>query len=380
MKAVILCAGKGERMRPLTDYKPKCLLPLANKPLLDYQIEMLKKVGIDEIGLVVGYLDSEIREYLKNKNLKVHFYRDDKIRGTASALFSARNFLDEDFVLVYGDVFFDGNFSQIVKTRNSIGVVFVEDVSRYGKVIEEGGYLEKVEEKTGKGSGMINAGIYHLEPNIIDIIEDQAPSKRGEYELTDSISEFSKKNPVRVVRLSGYWKDIGYPWDYLDANLYLLEKIKFSIGENTTIWNTAILRKPVIIGDNCTIKNSVVERSIIGNNCTVGEFSVVKRSIIMDNSNVPHFNYVGDSIIAENTNLGAGTKIANLRFDEKNVKMKIKDKIYDTKRRKFGAVIGYNVKTGINVSIYPGVRIGSDVWIGAEQLIRRNVQNGEKII
>ena len=130
MKAVILAAGKGERLQPLTDYKPKAMLPICNKPLIEYQIDMLKE-KVEEIAVVVGYLGEEIRKYIKD----VNFYKDEKIKGTASALYSVRNFVDDEFILIYGDIFFDGNIDKILETPNSMAVVHLKDVSRYGKVI-----------------------------------------------------------------------------------------------------------------------------------------------------------------------------------------------------------------------------------------------------
>ena len=373
MKAVILAAGKGERLQPLTDYKPKAMLPICNKPLIDYQIEMLRKHGIDEIAVVVGYLEKTIRDHLRND---VKFYRDERIKGTASAVYAARNFIDDEFILLYGDLFFDGSIDEVIRTPNSMAVVHVDDVSRYGEVIFQDGRLVSIREKSGSGSGFVNAGIYHFDPSILDFIEKTEESERGEFELTDSIMMLNQSKEVRVIPLNGYWNDIGYPWDYLDVNMYMLNKIGFSVGENTEIWNNATIRKPAVIGSDCEIKNCVIERSVIGNDCVVGEFSVVKRSVIMNNTNVPHLNYVADSVIAENCNLGAGTKIANLRFDNANVKVTIKGKRVDSGRRKLGAIIGYNVKTGINVSIYPGVKVGSDSWIEANILVKRDVERG----
>ena len=373
MKAVILAAGKGERLRPLTDYKPKAMLPICNKPLLDYHIEALESNGIDDIAIVVNYLEEEIRKHLKEKDLK--FYRDEKISGTASALLAARNFIDDEFILLYGDIFFDAPISEVLENRNSMAVFFVEDVSSYGEVIIEEGRVIGIREKSGKGSGFVNAGIYHLDPSIVEFLEKTDRSERGEFELTDSIMMLSESKGVKAVKLEGFWKDIGYPWDYIDANMYVLRKIGFSVGENTEIWSSAVIRRPAVIGNDCEIKNCVIESSVIGNECVVGEFSVVKRSVVMDKSNVPHLNYVADSVIAENCNLGAGTKIANLRFDNANVKVTIKGKRVDSGRRKLGAFIGYNVKTGINVSIYPGVKIGSDSWIDAGVVVKRDVEN-----
>jgi len=371
MKALILAAGKGERLQPLTDYKPKAMLPVCNKPLIDYQIEMLRKHGIDEVAVVIGHLEKALKEHLN-----VKFYRDASISGTASAVYAAKDFIDDEFILLYGDVFFDGSINELTKTPNSMAVVQVGDVSRYGEVIFRDGKLVNIKEKSGSGSGFVNAGIYHFDPSILDFIEKTEESNRGEFELTDSIMMLNRSEKVRVVPVNGYWNDIGYPWDYIDANMYMLNKIGFSAGENTEIWSNATIRKPVVIGSDCKIKNCVIERSVVGDGCVIGEFSIVKRSIVMNKSKVPHLNYVADSVIAEGCNLGAGTKIANLRFDDANVKVTIKGKRIDSGRRKLGAFIGYNVKTGINVSIYPGVKIGSDSWIEAEVLVKKDVEKG----
>lgn len=374
MKAVILAAGKGERLKPLTDYKPKALLPICNKPLLEYQVEMLKVYGIEEIAVVVGYLEHEIKKRFSN----LKFFRDEKIKGTASALYSARNFIDDEFILLYGDLFYDGSIEEILKTKNSMGITLVNDVSRFGEVVFKEGKLLEIKEKSGIGKGFVNAGIYHFDPSILEFVEKTKESPRGEFELTDSIKMMSSIKEVKVVPLNGYWNDIGYPWDFLDVNIYVLEKIGFAVGDGTKIWNNATIRKPAVIGKNCEIKNCVIEKSVVGDNCVVGEFSVLKRSVLMSNSNVPHLNYVADSVIAEKCNLGAGTKIANLRFDEANVKVTVKGKRIDSGRKKLGAFIGYNVKTAINVSIYPGVKIGSDSWIACD--VKRDVERGCKLI
>jgi bifunctional UDP-N-acetylglucosamine pyrophosphorylase/glucosamine-1-phosphate N-acetyltransferase len=126
------------------------------------------------------------------------------------------------------------------------------------------------------------------------------------------------------------------------------------------------------IGPNCFIRPA----TSIGDGCHVGNAVEVKNSIIMDGSNAPHLNYVGDSIIGENTNLGAGTITANLRHDRGNVRVEVKGRLEDSGRHKLGAIIGHNVKVGINVSIYPGRKIGSNSFIGPGAIVDRNVPQG----
>lgn len=368
MKGVILAAGRGERLQPLTDRKPKALLPICNKPLIAYQLDLLRGHGVEEIAVVVGHLKEQLA--LPGVTL----YEDRSIQGTATALLAAKDFLDEEFILLYGDLFCDlSNFSELMAEKNALGVTRVKDVARYGAVLVDHGRLRSIQEKSGRGPGLVNAGIYHLTPAVVELLERTGASARGEYELTDALVALNEHDPVRVVPLQGYWNDIGYPWDYLEANQYQLEKIGFAVGATTELWDSAILRKPVVIGDGCEIRNCVIERSVIGDGCVVGEFAIVKRSVVMAHSHVPHLNYVADSVLAEGCNLGAGTKIANLRFDDQAVKMSIKGQRIDSGRRKLGAIIGYNVKTGINVSIYPGVKIRSGTWLEAETLVKRDV-------
>jgi bifunctional UDP-N-acetylglucosamine pyrophosphorylase/glucosamine-1-phosphate N-acetyltransferase len=146
------------------------------------------------------------------------------------------------------------------------------------------------------------------------------------------------------------------------------------VGKNTIIRSGSYIQGPCYIGENNIIGPNAFIRpnTSIENNCHIG-LSEIKNSTILSNSNVPHFNYIGDSIICENVNLGAGTKVANLRFDDGNVMVKIKGKLINSKRRKLGTIIGPNVKTGINVSIMTGKIIGENSRIGAHTLVIEDV-------
>ena len=130
---------------------------------------------------------------------------------------------------------------------------------------------------------------------------------------------------------------------------------KIVLGKGSVLRSGSVLEGTVVVGENCRIGPNSYLRSgtIVADNCHVG-ISEVKNSIILSNSNVPHFNYVGDSILGENVNLGAGTKIANLRHDNANVKVLVNGRLVDSGRRKLGALIGSNTKTGINSSINCG--------------------------
>jgi bifunctional UDP-N-acetylglucosamine pyrophosphorylase/glucosamine-1-phosphate N-acetyltransferase len=147
------------------------------------------------------------------------------------------------------------------------------------------------------------------------------------------------------------------------------------VGKGTVIRSGTYIEGPVVIGVDSKIGPNCYIRpyTTIGNHCHVGNACEVKNSIVMDHSNVPHLNYVGDSVIGQNCNLGAGTTVANLRLDKKNVTVVLNGKNIDTKRKKLGAIIGDNVQTGINATINIGSMIGNDVYIGPGGFVKKEV-------
>ena len=389
MEAVVLAAGEGTRIRPLTYTKPKVMLPIANRPILEHLILELKKAGITDIVLVVGYKEEKVREYFGDGSdfgVRIEYVLQTKQLGTADALKSAVHLLNDDFfIMLNGDnIVCSEDVEKVMEVEGmAIGVVRVENPQDFGVVEIENGRIKKIVEKPEKPqSNLINAGVYKFNSDIIDFLEKTSISKRGEYEITNTIQlAINSGIEFKALELKT-WIDVGYPWDLLKANEFMLKNIEKSIvegeieegvyikgnvivGERTVIRSGSYIIGPVVIGKNCIIGPNCFIRpyTSIGDNCHIGACVEIKNSIVMSNTNVPHLNYVGDSVIGENCNFGAGTKIANLRLDEKEIYAVVKGKKVPTGRRKFGAIVGDNVKTGINVSINVGTMIGNDVLI-----------------
>ncbi len=387
MQAVILSAGEGTRMRPLTYTKPKVMLPIANKPILEHLIENLAKAGLKSIVLVVGYRDETVRSHFgdgEKFGVKIHYVTQRKQLGTAHALKSAAHVIDGDFVMLNGDnIVGCEDIKKIATCDYAVGVREVDRPHDFGVVrVESGKVVDIVEKPEVPPSNLINAGVYKFSKDFLDLLDRTPLSKRGEFEITDTILLAIKKGfEFEAVKIDE-WIDIGYPWDLLKANEFMLEKLgetviegeveqgahirgNVIIGEGTVVRSGSYIMGPAIIGKNCIVGPNCFIRpyTSIGDNCHIGAFVEVKNSIIMRNTNVPHLNYVGDSIIGENCNLGAGTKIANLRLDYREVRAIVKGNKISIGRKKFGAVIADNVKTGINVSINVGTMIGNDVFI-----------------
>ena len=373
-------------MRPLTYTKPKVMLPVANKPILQHVVESLAKAGIDEVVLVVGYREETVRRFFGDEfsGVRIRYVSQRKQLGTAHALLSAEHLLNDRFMMLNGDaIVFQDDLKNLVNEENAIAVCEVQNPQDFGVVELEDGIVRRIIEKPEKPpSNLINAGIYVFTREIVDYLKKTPLSVRGEYEITDSITmAIEGSMDFKAVKIER-WIDIGYPWDMLKANEIILSSIErdvrgevedgavikgnVAVGEGTIIMAGSYIVGPVVIGENSIIGPNCYIRpcTSIGDNCHIGNAVEVKNSIIMNNTNVPHLNYVGDSIIGENCNFGAGTKIANLRLDEGEVIVNVRGKAVKTDRKKFGAVMGDNVKTGINASVNVGSLIGNDVFIG----------------
>jgi len=392
MDAVILCAGKGTRLMPLTENRPKPMIPIAGKPILEHIISKIEDF-VDNIYLIVKYKKEIIINHFKN-HPKITFIEQKEIDGTGYAVLMAKNYINDDFLVINGDIIFDDDLKDIINYKNAIALTEVDNPENFGVVVldDENNIIELQEKPKNPKSNLINAGIYKFEKDIFDILENLKPSDRGEVELTDAIKELIKDRTIKGIKLNGYWNDIGRPWDLLDANAHLLKDIKTDIrgkiGKNVVIEGNVIIEEGAEIKHNTVIEGPAIIKSgaIVGplayirpntvlmENTGVGNSSEVKSSIIMKNTKVPHLSYVGDSIIGENCNIACNTITANLRFDYKPVKVNIKGKIVKSVR-KLGVIMGDNVKTGVQVSFMPGVKIGSNCWIGANCLIDKDVQS-----
>ncbi|KYK28403.1 glucose-1-phosphate thymidylyltransferase [Thermoplasmatales archaeon SG8-52-1] len=401
MKCVILAAGEGKRMHPLTYTRPKVMIPIANKPILEWNLINAINAGVKEFIFVVSYKSEMVRsyfEYGKKWNINIEYVNQGEALGTAHAIGMAEKFVD-DFIVLCGDTIFgEQDIKNVLSDSNSMGLFKIENASEYGIVDTKGDKVIKIYEKMQEPfSNIINAGIYHFNKKIFEFIKKTKKSSRGEYEITDSINMMLEKTDINGVHLEK-WRDVVYPWNLLDANEEILKKIEkkidgivekntsingnVSIGKDTKIMSGSYIEGPVVIGSDCKIGPNCYIRpyTTIGNNCHVGNACEVKNSIILDNSNVPHQNYIGDSIIAENCNFGAGSKVANLRLDKKNISVVLNGTKISTGRRKLGTIVGDNVQIGINSMLNVGSIIGNDCFIGLGSIVEGEIKSNSKIL
>ena len=406
MKAVILAAGQGIRLKPLTNTRPKVMLQVAGKPILHHLLLELKKAGIGEAVIVVRYMKDRIVEYFKDLDLgmRISFVEQDERNGTAAALLAAEEKAGKEFVAVAGDIITNAQTITDVINAHKKGITLalkqIDNPHGYGTAQVSDGKIKSFEEKSPKPkSKLANLSVYCMDTSVFDQIKKLKPSARNEYEITDLLVG------ANAVITNNFWMDIGYPWHLFAANEYLLSHMEaqsdreirgisrdLSKGQTEAVENCTINGK-VIMEKGAKIFDSFIEGisyisegseigpnaclrgfNSIGKHCEIGDSTTIKNSILFDNVKAKHLIYIGDSVIGDNVNFGAGTQIANFRFDESNVNVLTERGWVNSGRKKLGCVIGDNVKFGVLSCVMPGKLIGENCWIGSGAVVGQNVE------
>ncbi|MFW6383210.1 MAG: bifunctional sugar-1-phosphate nucleotidylyltransferase/acetyltransferase [Nanoarchaeota archaeon] len=393
MKAVILAAGKSTRTYPLTATRPKPLLKVANKTILEHNLACLKGI-VDEAIIVVGYKSEMIIEKFGKEyyGIKLTYVAQEENLGTGHALLQAQDCINGHFLVLNGDdIYSKKDLFELSKCKNTALVVEREDVSSFGVFFTKNDLVyDLVEKPKDIEKGLCNIGCFVLEKEIFSLLKNLRESPRGEYELTDAIKELIKQDKFSVRKCKGHWLPITYPWSLLDANELLLENIEgdvkgeieqnvtikgsLRLDENSVIMSGVYIEGNVIIGKNCRIGPNTYIRgpTSIGDNCRVGP-SEIKASIFFDDCRCDHVSYVGDSVLGEKAHIGAHTVIANLRHDKKTHRSMVKGELMDTKRRKLGVIMGDDTDTGINTSFYPARKMWPGTFTVPGEIVKRDI-------
>jgi bifunctional UDP-N-acetylglucosamine pyrophosphorylase/glucosamine-1-phosphate N-acetyltransferase len=383
MQTVVLAAGEGTRMRPLTETRPKPMLPVAGQPLVAHTLETAAAAGATEFVLVVGYEADAVREYFgtEYRGIPIEYAVQASQEGTADAVRAAQSHLDDGaFVVLNGDALYDReHFRQLYQGDPAVGACRVDNPSSYGVLqtdLSDQFVTGVIEKPADPPSDLINTGAYVF-PREAQEWLDVDVSERGEQELTDVLEQTCQEYDVQAVPFDR-WLDVGRPWELLEANEWKLADHSTEINgevspdahldgdvvvedgatvrEGVTIEGPARIQSGATVGPNAYIRGA----TLVGENASIGHAVEVKNSVIMNDAHVSHLSYVGDSVLGRDVNFGAGTNVANLRHDDQPVKHTVKGERVSTGRRKFGVVAGDGAKTGINTSLNAGVTLSSE--------------------
>jgi len=329
MQALILAGGKGTRLRPLTVYTPKPIVPVLNKPFLLYQIEILRRGGIKDITLSLSYQPDKIEQLLGDGSeygVNLRFITEPSPMGTGGAYKFAAAAIRETTIVFNGDILTDLDISEVIrlhkdkKAEATLTLVPVENPSAYGLVEtdEEGNVLQfrekpKPEEAAALTGKNINAGIYVLEPGILDLVP-KGENCSFEYNVFPNI--LSHRKPFFAFIMKGnYWRDIGTPASYLEVHHDFLDgKIKgFEIekSNNADIATAANIDKNSIIGDDCIIKpNARIINSILGAGVHVEEKAIIENSVIWSHTRVSSAAEIRGAVVGRSCYLGRNVTVS----------------------------------------------------------------------
>lgn len=338
MKAVILAAGQGTRLRPVTLTMPKPLVPVANKSLIAYAIDVLKQADLKDIGIVVHTMDSPIVSQLGDgAKMGVHleYIVQEQQKGLAHAVSLCREFVGDDpFAMFLGDNIFQDKMESLLrkfprsKAEAAIALGEVADPTRFGIAELDGRRIKQVIEKPpNPTSNLAIAGVYLFRNSIFTAISQIKPSKRNELEITDAIQQLiDTGHEVRPYTLEGWWIDAGKPDAIIQANQLVMGDMPYTpapedpkkvigksqvsnrvlLGENTQIIDS-VIRGPAVIGDNTIVRGSYIgPYTALGDNVTI-ENSEIEASIVMSDCVIRNISgRIDSSLLAYNSQVTAG--------------------------------------------------------------------------
>jgi UDP-N-acetylglucosamine diphosphorylase/glucosamine-1-phosphate N-acetyltransferase len=384
MQAVILAAGEGKRVRPLTRGRPKALLPVANRPIIEYVIEALLKNGIRDIVVVVGYRKEQVTRFLNQLDVPLSVVIQNKQLGTAHALKCAESHISGDFLLLPGDNYIDPrSIGRIKEIKNAMLVKEHPSPSNFGVVLLKDGLVTRIIEKPEHSpSFMVSTGIYSLTKDFFSHIREN--------DITDAVSSMlTSGEPLHAV-IADDWQDAIYPWDLLKMNKHLLKDLAevregsssrqtiiqgtVRIGKGTTIGPNSIISGPVIIGNNCEIGPNccIMPNTSLGSRVKVEPFTLVGNSIIMDDTTIGSHSRIFDTVSGQGCLFSNHTTIVTSAS-----LMDIEGKVI---KPEFGAVMGDQVTSG-PFTIFKNCIVGNNVSIeGGRGVISQNLADDTMVM
>jgi len=312
MKALVPAGGAGTRLRPITHTSAKQLVPVANKPILEYGLESIAAAGITDVGIIVGETHEQIRECVGNGDrlgIDVTYIYQPRPLGLAHCVLVAADYLgDSDFVMYLGDNVLTGGISkfvqrfQIHRPAAAILLAKVRDPERYGvaELDTEGHVARLVEKPKCPRSDLALVGVYMFSPRILEAVQAINPSARGELEITDAIQWLIDHGErVSSEIIDGWRKDTGKRYDLLEANRTVLDALQPKIAGSIDAASEIVGR--VVVDDGAELVNSVVRGpAVIGArtrlvNTFVGPYTSIASDCIVENSEIEH------SVVLERT-------------------------------------------------------------------------------
>ncbi len=392
MKAVILAAGEGARMGPFTASVPKVMIPVGNRPILEYVVRSVVESGIRDILMVIGYRRERIQSYFQDGrafDARITYIPESKQLGTGHTVRQAKPNLEGPFLVLNGSNLIDRLFVGDLLDHADAPAVAIKESERpqeYGVVTLRGKHVVAITERPREvTSNLINTGAYILDPAIFDLIDRRA--EEGQHDLPGALSEWAKTTAITAVESKGTWVDARYPWDLLQLNATALQGVpdvragtlergvtvrgRVSVGEGCVIRSGAYLQGPLSLGPGCEIgANAVLLPSTsLGKNVRIGPLSTVSNSILMDDVNLGPSCVVHDSVLGGGVVARAGLLAASGPAD-----VLIEGEYHPVKQ--IGALLGEDSELGNGITVDCGTVVNERARVASGARLRGNIPAG----
>jgi len=393
--AVVLAAGEGTRLRPLTRNRPKPMLPAADRPILEHVFDALIGAGVERLHVVVGYKRDRVQDYFgpTYRNVPINYVVQDKQLGSGHALQQTRRAVasEDGFLVVNGDQVVEQRMVEDVldafeddDASAMLAVTERSDVSHYGAVVTEGDRVVELVEKPDTGEyRLLNAGVYAFDASIFDAI-DETPRVQGELALTDTLTRLIDADvPVCGVTTEGLWVDATYPWDLLDVSQELLLQGRVTeperdenvwVADTASVHGDATLQGPVVVGPDSEVRPGAVVGpfAAVGRNATVGANAVVSRSVLDTDTRIGPNATLLDCVTGQAVSLGAGTTVPGGPGD-----VRVEDTVFEDQR--LGALVADRVRAAGDVSFAPGTLVGPNATLHTGVSVSENLTEGAEV-
>ena len=380
--AVILAAGEGRRLEPLTNRRPKPMVPVANRPLLEHVIEAVAAAGIDRIVLVVGYKQERIRNHFRDGDdwdVTIEYVEQSTQLGTGHAVLQAESAVDGPFVMLNGDRIVDPEAVSAVRDRLRDGdaplvtVTAVESPRDYGVVRLDGDRVTEIDEKPegAVDTNRINAGVYGFSPSIFDAI--RATNTPGELAITATLNDLAERGEVTGVSYDGRWLDVSNLWDVLTVNAALIHDSDHArdasasgrrVGERVTVADDVVLAGNVRVGPNATLSGATA----IASNVTVAANAVIENSVVLPDAVIGPGAVVRDAVVAGNARIGPNATVVGGAST-----VVVGDAVH--RDVTLGGVVGDNATIGGGATLADGAVVGDGVRADAGVVIDGRIES-----
>ena len=394
--AVVLAAGEGTRLYPLTHNRPKPMLPAANRPVLEYVLDALIDAGISKVCLVVGYKRNRVQEHFgpRYRDAPLTYVQQGKQLGSGHALLQARGSVDGPMLVVNGDRVIESSLvSDVTRAfeRDAgpavVGVLERPNARQYGAVVLRSGRIERIVEKPDSDEfRLINAGVYAFDSSVFDAIA-ATPRRDGELQLPDTIDGLIDESDVGGVRVDGLWADATYPWDILTVTRELLARGRVDeperlergdrvwVNDSALVHDDATLQGPVVVGPDCEVGPGAVvgPTAALGRNVTIGSNATVECTVLDADTRVGAGSVLVDCVTGQDVDLGSITTSSGGPAD-----VRVGTEVFENRR--LGAVIGDRVRAPGEASFAPGTLVGPKARIGHGAHASGRVAAGAEVV